>query len=243
MLWYSIQVGKRKTLSIAEYGRLVKGLRRRPLTAKTGVRFPYLLRLMKWQKPVKRLLPFLFSTDSFAIIMKSMCFAQIVPQEENKMEIFLAMILIWGLSVWSKKNARRAKEDRMPGPAQRTSGQSFQGRPSTSAAREEVQREVRQARTMSKPRKATAVPNKPRRQKLTREEEALKTRSRASSQACTYEAAYSKGKPDRVGGRGDYETVTPNGMERIRCGYCGAQNFVPVGSRNHYHCYFCWEKL
>ena len=34
--------------------------------------------------------------------------------------------------------------------------------------------------------------------------------------ACTYEAAYSKGKPDRVGGRGDYETVTPNGMERIR---------------------------
>lgn len=111
------------------------------------------------------------------------------------------------------------------------------------AVREEVQREVRQARTISKPRKATAVPNKPRRQKLTREEEALKPRSRASSQACTYEAAYSKGKPDRVGGRGDYETVTPNGMERIRCGYCGAQNFVPVGSRNHYHCYFCWEKL
>ena len=159
------------------------------------------------------------------------------------MEIFLAMILIWGLSVWSKKNARRAKEDRTPGSAQRTSGQSFQGMPSTAAVREEVQREVRQARTMSKPRKATAVPNKPRRQKLTREEEALKTRSRASSQACTYEAAYSKGKPDRIGGRGDYETVTPNGMERIRCGYCGAQNFVPAGSRNHYHCYFCWEKL
>ena len=26
-----------------EYGQLVKGLRRRPLTAETGVRFPYLL--------------------------------------------------------------------------------------------------------------------------------------------------------------------------------------------------------
>ena len=143
------------------------------------------------------------------------------------MEIFLAMILIWGLSVWSKKNVRKIKEDR-------TSERPIQRTPSAAAVREEVQREVRQARTMSKPRKATAVPNKPRRQK---------TRSRASSQACTYEAAYSKGKPDRVGGRGDYETVTPNGMERIRCGYCGAQNFVPVGSRNHYHCYFCLEKL
>ena len=165
-----------------------------------------------------------------------MCFAQIEPQEENKMEIFLAMILIWGLSVWSKKNVRKTKEDR-------TSERPIQRTPLAAAVREEAQREVRQARTISKPRKATAVPNKPRRQKLTREEEALKTRSRASSQACTYEAAYSKGKPDRVGGRGDYETVTPNGMERIRCGYCGAQNFVPVGSRNHYHCYFCWEKL
>ena len=43
MLCYSIQVGKRKMLSIRKYGRLVKGLRRRPLTAETGVRFPYLL--------------------------------------------------------------------------------------------------------------------------------------------------------------------------------------------------------
>ena len=41
MLCYSIQVGKRKMLSIRKYGRLVKGLRRRPLTAETGVRFPY----------------------------------------------------------------------------------------------------------------------------------------------------------------------------------------------------------
>ena len=43
MLCYSIQVRKRKMLSIRKYGRLVKGLRRRPLTAETGVRFPYLL--------------------------------------------------------------------------------------------------------------------------------------------------------------------------------------------------------
>ena len=155
------------------------------------------------------------------------------------MEIFIAMILIWGLSTWAKRNTQKSLEDR----AQKMPEQSFQRTSSTAAVREEVQKEVRQAKTMSKPRRATAVPNRPRRQKLTREEEALRVRSKASSQACTYEAAYSKGKPDRVGGRGDYETVTPNGMERIRCGYCGAQNFVPVGSRNHYHCYFCWEKL
>jgi len=163
--------------------------------------------------------------------------AQIIPQEENKMGKLIVLILIWGLGVLA--NTKKAKENK----SRQTQAQSFRGRSSTAAVREEVQREVRQARTMSKPRKATAVPNKPRRQKLTREEEALKNRSKASSQACTYEAAYSKGKPDRIGGRGDYETVTPNGMERIRCGYCGAQNFVPAGSRNHYHCYFCWEKL
>lgn len=179
----------------------------------------------------------LFSVLDFAIIRKSVCFAQIEPQEENKMEIFLAMILIWGLSVWSKKNVRKTKEDR-------TSERPIQRTPSAAAVREEAQREVRQARTISKPRKATAVPNKPRRQKLTREEEALKTRSRAPVRHVLMRRHIPKERPDRmVGGRGDYETVTPNGMERIRCGYCGAQNFVPVGSRNHYHCYFCWEKL
>ena len=36
MLCYSIQVGKRKVLPIRKYGRLVKGLRRRPLTAETS---------------------------------------------------------------------------------------------------------------------------------------------------------------------------------------------------------------
>lgn len=164
------------------------------------------------------------------------------------MEIFIAVLLIWGLSVLSKRDASRAREDRAQKPAQRTSGQSLKDMFSTVVMREEVQSKVgqktTQETTLKKPvRRATAVPNKPRREKLTEEEEALKTRSRASSQACTYEAAYSKGKPDRIGGRGDYETVTPNGMDRIRCGYCGAQNFVPAGSRNHYHCYFCWEKL
>ena len=74
MLCYSIQVGKQKMLSIRKYGRLVKGLRRRPLTAETGVRFPYLLRLIEGQKPVKRFLPFLFSGMAFAIINQSMGF-------------------------------------------------------------------------------------------------------------------------------------------------------------------------
>jgi len=41
----------------------------------------------------------------------------------------------------------------------------------------------------------------------------------------------------------DYEPGTPSGMDRIKCAYCGAENFVPAGSRQHYHCYFCWEKL
>ena len=25
--------------------------------------------------------------------------------------------------------------------------------------------------------------------------------------------------------------------------YCGAENFVPAESHEHYHCFFCWEKL
>ena len=49
------------------------------------------------------------------------------------MEIFLAMILIWGLSVWSKKNVRKTKEDR-------TSERPIQRTPSAAAVREEAQR-------------------------------------------------------------------------------------------------------
>lgn len=62
-------------------------------------------------------------------------------------------------------------------------------------------------------------------------------------QECSYRASYSKGRPGRVGLRGDYETVVPEGKERIRCAYCGAENFIPEGTKDHYHCYFCWEKL
>ncbi|MDO4260634.1 MAG: hypothetical protein Q4C82_01025 [Eubacteriales bacterium] len=89
----------------------------------------------------------------------------------------------------------------------------------------------------------TAVPNKPRSASRSREEEAIRIRTRSSRESCHYEAAYSKGRPDQVGRQGDFDLVTPEGMERIKCGYCGAQNFIPAGSREHYHCYFCWEKL
>ena len=54
MLCYSIQVGKRKMLSIRKYGRLVKGLRRRPLTAETRVRFPYGLFTIIYNSPTRR---------------------------------------------------------------------------------------------------------------------------------------------------------------------------------------------
>ena len=150
------------------------------------------------------------------------------------MEILIAMIVIWGFSVCmkSKKKVEARSTDR--------SGEMM---PSATAVKKEMQKEAGQVFAEVRKRRVTAVPNKPRRQKLRKEEQEIRTRTRASSEDCTYEAAYSKGKPDRIGGRGDYETVTPKGMERIHCSYCGAQNFVPAGSKNHYHCYFCWEKL
>ncbi len=91
--------------------------------------------------------------------------------------------------------------------------------------------------------KASAVPNQPKRGPRTKEEVQMERRTRESRNACDFHAAYSKGKPGRIGRRGDYEPATPQGMERIRCPYCNAENFVPAGSRDHYHCYFCWEKL
>lgn len=91
--------------------------------------------------------------------------------------------------------------------------------------------------------KASAVPNKPKKKARTKEEVRMEQRTRESRNRCDYQAAYSKGKPDRIGKRGDYEPVTPKGMERISCPYCNASNFIPAGSRDHYHCYFCWEKL
>lgn len=92
-------------------------------------------------------------------------------------------------------------------------------------------------------RRSSAIPNVPKKQVKTREEARMAVQTRASSRACKYEAAYSKGKPDRIGIRADYDPVTPSGRSRIRCSYCGAENFVPAGTHEHYHCYFCWEKL
>jgi hypothetical protein len=90
---------------------------------------------------------------------------------------------------------------------------------------------------------ASAEPNKPKKVKRTRQEEAVEYRTHASGSTCNYKAAYSKGKPERIGVRGDYEPQVPSGMVRMKCAYCGAENFVPVSGREHYHCYFCWEKL
>lgn len=96
----------------------------------------------------------------------------------------------------------------------------------------------------NRPRKtASAIPNVPKKLQRSKEEMELEARTRESRKACHYEAAYSKGKPDRIGRRGDYEPAVPNGMVRVRCAYCNADNFVPAGTREHYHCYFCWEKL
>ena len=86
----------------------------------------------------------------------------------------------------------------------------------------------------------TVKPNQPRSKERKMERQMERQAKRDN---CYYEAAYSKGKPDRIGRRGDYEPGIPSGMERIKCAYCGAENFVPTGSRQHYHCYFCWEKL
>ena len=31
----------------------------------------------------------------------------------------------------------------------------------------------------------------------------------------------------------------PQGMRRVKCGYCAADNLVPFAARNEYKCYFC----
>lgn len=105
-----------------------------------------------------------------------------------------------------------------------------------------------------KKKQASAVPNVPKKKQSSAvpnilkksapaKEAAMEAQTCISAKVCNYEAAYSKGKPSRIGGRGDYEDFTPQGMSRVRCAYCGAENFVPAGTREHYHCYFCWEKL
>ena len=35
----------------------------------------------------------------------------------------------------------------------------------------------------------------------------------------------------------------PNGKRRINCGYCGAENLIPMIPRTRYSCYFCREPL
>lgn len=35
----------------------------------------------------------------------------------------------------------------------------------------------------------------------------------------------------------------PPSRRLVICGYCGAENLVPVNDRTAYHCYFCREKL
>lgn len=92
-------------------------------------------------------------------------------------------------------------------------------------------------------KRSSAVPNHPRKVKRSKTEEAVLERTRPSGKACNYEALYSRGRPDRIGRRGDYEPIVPDGMVRVSCAYCGAENFIPGGTHDHYHCYFCWEKL
>ena len=140
------------------------------------------------------------------------------------MEIIIVVVIFFILSNIGKKNSflrvrkemeEKAFEQRTPTP----------NRP--------VRSMVEKAKPTAKP---TAKPNQPRSKER-------KIERQAARDNCHYEAAYSKGRPDRIGRRGDYEAVTPSGMERIKCAYCGAENFVPAGGRQHYHCYFCWEKL
>lgn len=37
--------------------------------------------------------------------------------------------------------------------------------------------------------------------------------------------------------------MVPNGCKCISCGYCGAQNLIPVAARERFSCYFCREPL
>lgn len=136
------------------------------------------------------------------------------------MEILIIIIIVW---IVVKKQKEKGSEF----GRKKSFSQTVKSRPSA---------------VPNKP-KFSAVPNKPKKQQRTKAEREMEYRTRASSKACDYKAAYSKGRPDRLGQRGDYEPMTPQGMERVRCAYCGAENFVSAGSRDHYHCYFCWEKL
>lgn len=152
-------------------------------------------------------------------------------------------ILILIFIVWAVMKARGG----------RTSSQTLSGRLSSvdwqklsgSLAQKKASAVPNQSKTAPpvKRQKASAAPNRPKKVPRTKDEKAMEIRTSVSSAACNYEAAYSKGRPERLGIRADYEPATPSGKIRVRCRYCGAENFVPAGSYDHYHCYFCWEKL
>lgn len=144
------------------------------------------------------------------------------------------IIIIWFIIIKGVQSRKKLNDTRRTGEkSSAASGYSAPGR--TSAV-------TRPKPTAKKP-KATAVPNQPKQVQRTWKEEKTEESMQESRKACTYQAAYSKGRPDRIGRRGDYEPGIPSGMVRIKCAYCGAENFVPEGTREHYHCYFCWEKL
>ncbi|MCD8197866.1 MAG: hypothetical protein LUE24_12000 [Lachnospiraceae bacterium] len=102
---------------------------------------------------------------------------------------------------------------------------------------------VKPKKSPLKKQRASARPNQKREAKQTVQEKRYSEQTKISSDNCSYEAAYSKGQPARLGLRGDYGEEIRQGQICVRCGYCGAENLVPSGSREHYHCYFCWEKL
>ncbi len=47
----------------------------------------------------------------------------------------------------------------------------------------------------------------------------------------------------RIAGRLNFADPIPNGSRVEICGYCGAENLVPMNSFEPYKCYFCREKL
>lgn len=50
------------------------------------------------------------------------------------------------------------------------------------------------------------------------------------------------GEPTHLGKRGD--SFAQTGAEKmVQCGYCGADNIMPINPQKPYHCYFCWQKL
>lgn len=151
----------------------------------------------------------------------------------------MQLLVIFVIVIWMVANAKTKKNEKKD--TRGTFGKTSAGPiPNQTVSRK---KQASAVPNVPKQKQASAVPNIPKKLKRTKEEAAVEARTRASARECHYEAVYSKGKPSRIGGRGDYEPSTPSGMSRVRCAYCGAENFVPSRTSEHYHCYFCWEKL